>query len=42
MIRSLIVDVCLRVSSGFNWLAEKAKDAAIFMFNWRRSGKVRK
>lgn len=42
MIRSLIVDACLFVSSFFNWLAEKAKNAAIFIFNWRRGRKVPK
>lgn len=42
MIRSFFVDVFLRASSMFNWLAEKARDAAVFTFNWRRGKKVRR
>jgi len=42
MIRSLIVDGFLYTASFFNWLSEKAKNGAIFMFNWRRGKKVRK
>lgn len=40
MIRSFFVDVFLRASSFFNWCAEKAQNAAIFLFNWRRKKKV--
>lgn len=42
MIRSMIVDAFLVLSSFFYWLAEKAKDGALFFFNWRRGKKVRK
>lgn len=40
MIRGFVVDIFLRMSSFFNWLSEKAKDAAIFFFGWRRKKKV--